>query len=122
VPWRYVLGWANHVVVPEQPDLVFLYGIGLENDLEKIFETLRRHTTADIVVASVHWKADDVKNWGKNVYRAGKPMVDFQGKGGEFRVNLFQALPNQTHVLELITVGDGKVTVKSFDIFEPPLR
>ena len=66
VPWRYVLGWAKHVVVPEQPDLVVLYGIGLESDLEKIFQTLRRHTTADIIVASVHWKADDVKNWGKD--------------------------------------------------------
>ena len=64
VPWRYVLGWAKHVVVPEQPDLVVLYGIGLESDLEEIFKTLRRHTTADIVVASVHWKADDVKHWG----------------------------------------------------------
>ena len=66
VPWRYVLGWAKHVVVPEQPDLVVLYGIGVESDLEKIFQTLRKHTTADIVVASVHWKADDVKNWGKD--------------------------------------------------------
>lgn len=66
VPWRYVLGWAQHVVVPEQPDLVLLYGIGLESDLEKIFMVLRRHTTADIVVASVHWKADDVKHWGKD--------------------------------------------------------
>ena len=66
VPWRYVLGWAEHVVVPEQPDLVLLYGIGLESDLEKIFQTLRRQTTADIIVASVHWKADDVKYWGKD--------------------------------------------------------
>jgi len=66
VPWRYVLGWANHVVIPEQPDLVLLYGIGLESDLEKIFQTFRRHTTADIIVASVHWKADDVKFWGKD--------------------------------------------------------
>ncbi|MFT4588951.1 MAG: hypothetical protein ACI8QF_003059 [Limisphaerales bacterium] len=66
VPWRYVLGWATHVVAPEQPDLVLLYGIGLESDLEKIFQTLRRHTTADIVVASVHWKADDLKHWGKD--------------------------------------------------------
>jgi hypothetical protein len=66
VPWRYVLGWARHVVVPEQPDLVLLYGIGLESDLEKIFQTLRRQTTADIIVASVHWKADDVKYWGKD--------------------------------------------------------
>jgi hypothetical protein len=64
VPWRYVLGWANHVVIPEQPDLVLLYGIGLESDLERIFQTLRRHTTADIIVASVHWKGDDVKHWG----------------------------------------------------------
>jgi hypothetical protein len=66
VPWSYVLGWANHVVVPEQPDLVLLYGIGLESDLEKIFQTLRRHTTADIIVASVHWKTDDIKNWGQD--------------------------------------------------------
>ena len=66
VPWRYVLGWANHLVIPEQPDLVLLYGIGLEADLEKIFRTLRTHTTADIVVASVHWKADDTKHWGKD--------------------------------------------------------
>ncbi|NOY82623.1 MAG: hypothetical protein GXP31_16620 [Kiritimatiellaeota bacterium] len=66
VPWRYVLGWARQVVVPEQPDLVLLYGIGLESDLEKIFRTLRRHTTADIIVASVHWKSDDVRYWGKD--------------------------------------------------------
>lgn len=66
VPWRFVLGWANHHVVPEQPDLVVLYGIGLESDLEKIFQTLRRQTTADIVVATVHWKADDVKYWGRD--------------------------------------------------------
>jgi hypothetical protein len=57
-----------------------------------------------------------------NVYRSCKPIVDFQGKGGELRINLFQALPNQSHVLELITVGDGKVTVKSFDVFESPLH
>lgn len=66
VPWSFVLGWANHYVVPEQPDLVVLYGIGRESDLEKIFQTLRRQTTADIVVATVHWKADDVKYWGKD--------------------------------------------------------
>ena len=64
VPWQFVYGWARHVVTPEQPDLVLLYGIGTEENLEKIFQTLRRHTTADIIVASVHWKADDVKNWG----------------------------------------------------------
>jgi hypothetical protein len=57
-----------------------------------------------------------------HVYRACNPTIDFQGKGGEFRISLFQALRNQAHVLELVTVGDGKVTVKFFDIFEPPLR
>jgi len=66
VPWRYVLGWAEQVVIPEQPDLVLLYGIGLESDLEKIFEAIRRQTSADIIVASVHWKSDDVKYWGKD--------------------------------------------------------
>jgi len=57
-----------------------------------------------------------------NVDRACKPVVDFHGKGGAFRVSLFQALANRSHVFELIAVGDGKVTVKLFDIFEPPLR
>ncbi|MFV1994505.1 MAG: hypothetical protein ACC661_03630 [Verrucomicrobiales bacterium] len=66
VPWRYVLGWAKHWVIPEQPDLVLLYGIGLESDLEKIFQTIRGNSTADIIVASVHWKADDLPNWGKD--------------------------------------------------------
>lgn len=55
------------------------------------------------------------------VYRACQPTVDFHGESREFRVSLLQNLPNQTHVLELITVGDGRVSVKFFDIFEPPL-
>jgi hypothetical protein len=57
-----------------------------------------------------------------DVYRACEPMVDFRGKAGEFRVCLFQALPNQSHVLELLTVGEGRVTVKCFEVFEPPLH
>jgi len=57
-----------------------------------------------------------------NVSRACQPIVDFRGADGAFRVTLFQALANRPHVLELIAAGDGKVTVKSFDVFEPPLR
>ena len=57
-----------------------------------------------------------------NVYRACTPTVAFDGEGGDFRIQVFQALPNQEHVLELITTGNGRVTVKYFDIFESPQR
>ncbi|MEA1950903.1 MAG: hypothetical protein U9N87_05930 [Planctomycetota bacterium] len=49
-------------------------------------------------------------------------FVALPRKGGEFRISLFQNLPNQAHVIELIAVGDGEVGVKRFEIFEPPLR
>lgn len=57
-----------------------------------------------------------------NVHRACTPTVDFRGKDGDFRISLFQALPNEEHILELIAVGDGKVSVKHLDVYEPPLR
>ena len=57
-----------------------------------------------------------------DVYRACTPTVAFDGECGDFRIQVFQALPNQEHVLELITTGNGRVTVKHFDIFESPLR
>ncbi len=56
------------------------------------------------------------------VFRACRPLIDFRGKGGEFRINLFQNLSNRSHVLDIVAVGDGSVRIRWFDIFESPLH
>ncbi len=65
-PWQYLRGWARHLVVPDQPDLVLIYTIGNPADLEKLIVELRTHTTADIIVPSIHWRERDQELWGKS--------------------------------------------------------
>ncbi len=65
-PWQYVRGWARHLVVPDQPDLVLIYTIGNPDDLEKLIFELRTQTTADIIVPSIHWRERDQELWGKS--------------------------------------------------------
>lgn len=65
-PWQYLRGWARHLVIPDQPDLVLIYTIGDPADLEKLLIELRLHTTADILVPSIHWRERDVPLWGKS--------------------------------------------------------
>jgi hypothetical protein len=65
-PWQYLRGWARHLVIPDQPDLVITYTIGDPADLEKLILELRRHTTADILVPSIHWRERDLPLWGKS--------------------------------------------------------
>ncbi|MFO1439818.1 MAG: SGNH/GDSL hydrolase family protein [Verrucomicrobiaceae bacterium] len=65
-PWQYLRGWARHLVIPDQPDLVITYTIGNPADLEKLLIELRRHTTADIIVPSIHWRERDIPLWGKS--------------------------------------------------------
>ncbi len=65
-PWQYLRGWARHLVIPDQPDLVITYTIGDPADLEKLIVELRRHTTADIIVPSIHWRERDIPLWGKS--------------------------------------------------------
>lgn len=65
-PWQYLRGWARHLVIPDQPDLVITYTIGDPADLEKLIIELRRHTTADIIVPSIHWRERDIPLWGKS--------------------------------------------------------
>jgi len=36
-PWQYLRGWARHLVVPDQPDLVITYTLGTPEDLERYF-------------------------------------------------------------------------------------
>lgn len=63
-PWQYLRGWARHLVIRDQPDLVLIYTIGDPADLEKLIVELRRHTTADIIVPSIHWRERDQELWG----------------------------------------------------------
>jgi hypothetical protein len=65
-PWQYLTGWARHLVVPDQPDLVLIYTIGNPADLEKLIVELRSQTTADIIVPSIHWRERDADLWGKS--------------------------------------------------------
>ena len=61
-----VRGWARHLVVPDQPDLVLIYTLGDPADLEKLIVELRTQTTADIIVPSIHWRIGDAKLWGSS--------------------------------------------------------
>lgn len=65
-PWQYLRGWAKHLVIPDQPDLVLIYTIGNPEDLEKLIVELRQHTTADIIVPSIHWRERDQELWSKS--------------------------------------------------------
>lgn len=63
-PWQYLQGWARHLVVPDQPDLVIVYTIGKPADLDNLLAELRTQTTSDIIVPSIHWRERDSKLWG----------------------------------------------------------
>lgn len=61
--YHFAHGWARHLVIPDQPDLVLLYNYGQTDDLERMITELRRHTTADIVVGSLHWCRPHQRVW-----------------------------------------------------------
>lgn len=65
-PWQYLRGWARHLVVPENPDLVLIYTNGKTENLEHLIREIRSQTTADIVVPSLHWRERGRPNFGKN--------------------------------------------------------
>jgi hypothetical protein len=54
-PWDYARGWVQQFVVPEQPDLIFTYTPGTPEGLDAMLREIRRHTTADVIVPSVHF-------------------------------------------------------------------
>ncbi|MEM6916401.1 MAG: hypothetical protein AAF491_07520 [Verrucomicrobiota bacterium] len=65
-PWQYLTGWARHLVVPDQPDLVITYTKGKPEDLEKLIVELQSQTTADILVPSIHWRLRGRELWGNS--------------------------------------------------------
>lgn len=63
-PWQYLRGWVRHLVVPDPPDLVLIYTIGKPENLDLLLAEIRKTTTADIIVPSIHWRVRDLENWG----------------------------------------------------------
>jgi hypothetical protein len=67
-PWDYVFGWVRQFVVAEQPDLIFTYTPGTPEGLDAMLSEIRRHTTADVIVPSIHFvrrstmTPDDIEN------------------------------------------------------------
>ena len=61
--YHFSHGWARHLVIPDQPDLVVLYNFGRTENLEKVVADVRRHTTADILVPTLHWCKPHKKVW-----------------------------------------------------------
>lgn len=61
--YHFCRGWARHLVIPDQPDVVLIYNFGDPNDLEKLIVELRRTTTADIIVGTLHWVTPQKPVW-----------------------------------------------------------
>lgn len=62
-PYNLLRGWARHLVIPDRPDLVLVYNFGSTDGMEKLLDELREHTTADIIVPTLHWCADHQAVW-----------------------------------------------------------
>jgi len=54
-PWDYAAGWVTQFVAAEQPDLVFTYTPGTPEGLDALLSAVRKLTTADIIVPSIHF-------------------------------------------------------------------
>ena len=52
--WMYCGGWVKQFVAAEQPDLIFTYTGGPADGLDTLLTEIRRNTTADIIVPSLH--------------------------------------------------------------------
>jgi hypothetical protein len=54
-PWDYARGWMQQFVIADQPDLVFTYTNGSPEGLDALLTLVRRYTTADVIVPSLHF-------------------------------------------------------------------
>ena len=55
MPWDFAYGWVKQFVAAQQPDLIFTYTLGTPEGLDALLTEIRRHTTADIIVPSIHF-------------------------------------------------------------------
>jgi hypothetical protein len=54
-PWDFAACWVKQFVAAEQPDMIFTYTVGTPEGLDAMLTEIRRHTTADIIVPSIHF-------------------------------------------------------------------
>ena len=54
-PWEYVRGWVDQFVAADDPDLVLTYTNGSPEGLDALLTAIRRRTTADVIVPSLHF-------------------------------------------------------------------
>jgi hypothetical protein len=54
-PYDYARGWVHTNVLAEQPDLIFCYTNGKPEALELMLKDIRQHSTADIIIPSLHF-------------------------------------------------------------------
>ena len=55
-PWEFVYPWIKQFVATEQPDLIFTYTSGSLDGLDALLTEIRRRTTAEVIVPSLHFK------------------------------------------------------------------
>lgn len=55
-PWDFVYAWTKQSVEFEAPDMIFTYTSGTLDGLDAMLTEIRRHTTADVIVPSLHFK------------------------------------------------------------------
>lgn len=54
-PYDYIRGWVHTMVLADQPDLILSYTNGSVEALEEMLKDIRRHSTADIIIPSLHF-------------------------------------------------------------------
>jgi hypothetical protein len=72
-PWNYARGWVSQFVLADQPDLILTYTHGDPEMLDAMLTDIRRHSTADIIVPSLHLMGHedaDPRRWVE-VFQAG---------------------------------------------------
>jgi hypothetical protein len=54
-PWDFDMGWVRQFVAADQPDLIFTYTNGTAEGLDALLTEIRKHTTADIIIPTIHF-------------------------------------------------------------------
>jgi hypothetical protein len=55
-PWEFVHPWIKQFVAAEEPDLIFTYTSGSLDGLENLLSEIRKRTTAEVIVPSLHFR------------------------------------------------------------------
>jgi len=69
-PWEFVDAWIKQSVEFEEPDLIFTYTSGTLDGLDAMLTEIRRHTTADVIIPTLHFRPpyrmtpDDIEHGG----------------------------------------------------------